>query len=62
LDILEIIIDYFYQERSEKIIFFLSTKDRGLGIKFSMEDVAILYGSDWNPQVHLQGQDCTHRI
>ncbi|CAH3196837.1 unnamed protein product, partial [Porites evermanni] len=43
-------------------IFMLSTRAGGLGLNLAVADTAIIYDSDWNPQVDLQAQDRCHRI
>lgn len=43
-------------------IFLLSTRAGGLGLNLAMADTAIIFDSDWNPQVDLQAQDRCHRI
>ncbi|XP_046842317.1 lymphoid-specific helicase-like [Xenia sp. Carnegie-2017] len=43
-------------------IFLLSTRAGGLGLNLTAADTAIIYDSDWNPQMDLQAQDRCHRI
>jgi len=46
----------------EVFAFLLSTRAGGLGINLTAADTAIIFDSDWNPQVDLQAQDRCHRI
>ena len=48
-------IDMFNAPNSEKFIFLLSTRAGGLGINLATADTVILYDSDWNPQVNMDG-------
>lgn len=50
-------ISEFVKEDSSKYIFLLSTRAGGLGINLATADTVILYDSDWNPQMDLQGID-----
>ena len=43
-------------------IYLLSTRAGGMGITLTAADVAIIYDSDWNPQVDLQAMARCHRI
>ena len=45
----------FNAPNSEKFIFLLSTRAGGLGINLATADTVILYDSDWNPQVNMDG-------
>eukprot|EP01047_Picozoa_sp_COSAG01_P019637 COSAG01_NODE_1097_length_11708_cov_5.617743_6_plen_121_part_00 len=47
---------------SKKFIFLLSTRAGGLGVNLQTADTAILFDSDWNPQVDLQAMARVHRI
>ena len=40
----------------------LSTRAGGLGINLATADIVILFDSDWNPQVDLQGIARVHRL
>ncbi|XP_024518149.1 ATP-dependent DNA helicase DDM1 isoform X1 [Selaginella moellendorffii] len=49
-------------EGGEGFVFLLSTRAGGLGINLTSADTAIIYDSDWNPQMDLQAMDRCHRI
>jgi SWI/SNF-related matrix-associated actin-dependent regulator of chromatin subfamily A member 5 len=55
-------IAMFNAKGSSKFIFLLSTRAGGLGVNLQTADTAILYDSDWNPQVDLQAMARVHRI
>lgn len=52
-------IDEYNAENSEKFLFLLSTRAGGLGINLYTADIVVLYDSDWNPQMDLQGTNCS---
>ncbi|KAL7068797.1 putative chromatin remodelling complex SNF2H [Cryptosporidium serpentis] len=55
-------IDLFNKNKSDKLIFLLSTRAGGIGINLATADVVILFDSDFNPQMDLQAMDRAHRI
>jgi SWI/SNF-related matrix-associated actin-dependent regulator of chromatin subfamily A member 5 len=48
-------IDEYNTPGSSTFMFMLSTRAGGLGINLASADVVIIYDSDWNPQMDLQG-------
>jgi hypothetical protein len=48
-------IEEFNKPDSDKFIYLLTTRAGGLGINLATADTVIMYDSDWNPQVDLQG-------
>ena len=55
-------IAMFNAADSKMFIFLLSTRAGGLGVNLQTADTAIMYDSDWNPQVDLQAMARVHRI
>lgn len=42
-------INEFNSEKSDKVVFLLSTRAGGLGINLTASDTVIIFDSDWNP-------------
>ncbi|CAG2114489.1 unnamed protein product [Medioppia subpectinata] len=61
LDVRQQYIDEF-NKNPNIFLFLVSTRAGGLGINLCGADTAIIYDSDWNPQMDLQAQDRCHRI
>ena len=55
------LVEQFNTDRS-LFIFLLSTKTGGVGLNLQAADTAIMYDSDWNPQIDLQAQARIHRL
>ena len=55
-------MENFNAPNSSKFVFLLSTRAGGLGINLATADIVILYDSDWNPQVDLQGEYHIHYL
>ena len=55
-------ISMFNREGSQIFIYLINTRAGGLGINLQTADTAILYDSDWNPQVDVQAMARVHRI
>ena len=55
-------IEKFSKEKSDYMIFILSTRAGGLGLNLQAADTVIIFDSDWNPQMDIQAQDRAHRI
>jgi SNF2 family DNA or RNA helicase len=49
------IVDAFNAPDSPHFVFLLSTRTGGVGLNLQTADTAILYDSDWNPQVDSSG-------
>ena len=47
---------------SSLFVFLLSTRTGGVGLNLQAADTAIMYDSDWNPQIDLQAQARIHRL
>jgi len=56
------IVDSFNAPDSPYFVFLLSTRTGGVGLNLQTADTAILYDSDWNPQMDLQAQARIHRL
>ena len=51
-----------FNNDSSLFIFLLSTRTGGVGLNLQAADTAIMYDSDWNPQIDLQAQARIHRL
>lgn len=47
---------------SSVFVFLLSTRTGGVGLNLQVADTAIMYDSDFNPQIDLQAQARIHRL
>jgi superfamily II DNA/RNA helicase len=56
------IVNSFNASDSPHFVFLLSTRTGGVGLNLQTADTAILYDSDWNPQMDLQAEARIHRI
>ena len=54
----EVLINQFNKPGSDSFIFCLSTRAGGEGVNLFTADTVILFDSDWNPQVDIQGKSC----
>ena len=55
-------IDRFNGSSGNGFLYLLSTRAGGMGITLTAADVAIIFDSDWNPQIDLQAMARCHRI
>mmetsp|Transcript_15446 Transcript_15446/g.43214 ORF Transcript_15446/g.43214 Transcript_15446/m.43214 type:complete len:946 (+) Transcript_15446:412-3249(+) len=55
-------ISVFNRPASPIFIYIINTRAGGLGINLQTADTAILFDSDWNPQVDVQAMARVHRI
>eukprot|EP01035_Chromulina_nebulosa_P018018 gene18018-23657_t len=58
----EVNINLFNKPESELQVFCLTTRAGGEGVNLYTADTAILFDSDWNPQVDIQAMARIHRI
>lgn len=56
------IVDKFNHPDSSIFVFLLSMRTGGVGLNLQAADTAIMYDSDWNPQIDLQAQARIHRL
>lgn len=55
-------VEDFNSPSSSSFVFLLSTRTGGVGLNLQSADTAIMYDSDWNPQIDLQAQARIHRL
>jgi len=56
------IVEAFNAPSSPHFVFLLSTRTGGVGLNLQTADTAILYDSDWNPQMDIQATARIHRL
>lgn len=56
------LVQQFTEFNSSTFVFLLSTRTGGVGLNLQAADTAIMYDSDWNPQIDLQAQARIHRL